>query len=605
MSDRDPAPVTEPAFPPLAWMDRPDESRIAAESWGPDAASSPLTYWHWRGVRRPSREAATRRPTAAGPPMLSVVMPVGEQPPEHIRQSVYSVLDQTYTHWELCVSEYGAGRPATTELVGRDRRIKRVDRPRARGVSSSLNEALGVVTGQFVVRLEVGDVLEPTALAEIGARLETDQDVDVLYSDEDRFISIEQPVQPYFKPDWDPDLLLSTAYLGHVLVIRTELLRSIGGYRSEFDGGHEYDVMLRATEQARRVAHLSQVLYHRRIGPDPNTDPHGGAVAEDRIGRSVLESAMGRRGIRGRVEPGPFPGAHHLRRELTGAPSVSVIIPFRDQAALTVACLDSLVRDPGHPVEEIVFIDNGSTEPETRALRRRIEHRGDVRILDYPDPFNWAAINNLAAATCASDMVLFMNNDIEATSEGWLGALVELAQRPDVGAVAPRLVYPDGQVQHAGVVLGLGGIAMHLFSGLPPGRTGYFGWDRLIRGYSALTGACLLVRRAVFEEVGGFEESLPVAFNDIDFCLRLGRAGFRLLYTPHAQLTHYESVSRGQSGFTTDFATFVSRWLGVLEADDPAYNPNLGRFAPWCPLRMPGEDERWLADIRSAYPGSP
>jgi GT2 family glycosyltransferase len=202
-------------------------------------------------------------------------------------------------------------------------------------------------------------------------------------------------------------------------------------------------------------------------------------------------------------------------------------------------------------------------------------------------------------------MVLFMNNDIEATSEGWLGALVELAQRPDVGAVAPRLVYPDGQVQHAGVVLGLGGIAMHLFSGLPPGRTGYFGWDRLIRGYSALTGACLLVRRAVFEEVGGFEESLPVAFNDIDFCLRLGRAGFRLLYTPHAQLTHYESVSRGQSGFTTDFATFVSRWLGVLEADDPAYNPNLGRFAPWCPLRMPGEDERWLADIRSAYPGSP
>ena len=196
-----------------------------------------------------------------------------------------------------------------------------------------------------------------------------------------------------------------------------------------------------------------------------------------------------------------------------------------------------------------------------------------------------------------------MNNDIEAASSGWLSSLVELAQRPEVGAAAPRLVYPDGKVQHAGVVLGLGGIAMHLFAGLPVGRSSYFGWDRLVRGYSALTGACLLVRHRVFEEAGGFDEGLPVAFNDVDFCLRLRQAGYRLLYTPHAELIHYESVSRGRSGFTHDFATFLARWWEVLNVDDPAYNPNLGRFAPWCPVRMSGENERWLEEVGARVPG--
>ena len=206
---------------------------------------------------------------------------------------------------------------------------------------------------------------------------------------------------------------------------------------------------------------------------------------------------------------------------------MSVIVPFRDQAALTVACLDSLVRDPGHPIDEFVLIDNGSVEPETRVLRRRLEARASTRVLEYPGPFNWSAINNLAAATCRTDMLLFMNNDIEATSPGWLHALVELGQRPEVGAVGARLVYPDGKLQHAGVVLAVGGIAAHILNGMPGNRQGYFGMDRLVRSYSAVTAACMLVRRRVFEELDGFDEAFPVAFNDIDFCIRLGRAGYR------------------------------------------------------------------------------
>ncbi len=529
--------------------------------------------------------------------------------PEHLAQSVRSVIGQTSPYWELWLCDPGTGGPSPADrptggadhVADTDSRIRVVSALDG-GAPDALNRALASATGQFVVLLDAGDVLEPTALAEFAGNLAAEGDVDVLYADEDRFVDLAYPVQPHFKPDWDPDLLLSVPYLGHPVAIRTQLLRAIGGYRPEFEGGHEYDVMLRATERARRVGHLPQVLYHRRIVEDGPRRSAEDRESEDRTGRRVLESALERRGVEGRVEAGPFRGAHHVRRSVTGAPTVSVIIPFRDQAALTVACLDSLGRAPGHAIEEIVLIDNGSIEPETQALRRRIDGPGPVRVLDYPAPFNWAAINNLAAGTCHTDMLLFMNNDIEATSPDWLSALVELAQRPEVGGVAPRLVYPDGKVQHAGVVLGLGGIAMHLFSGLPSGRTGYFGWDRLVRRYSALTGACLLVRRRVFEEVGGFDEALPVAFNDIDLCIRLGRAGYRLLYTPHAELTHYESVSRGRSGFTADFATFLSLWWDHLRRDDPAYNPNLGRFAPWCPVRMPGEDERWLTEVGSVLP---
>jgi GT2 family glycosyltransferase len=295
------------------------------------------------------------------------------------------------------------------------------------------------------------------------------------------------------------------------------------------------------------------------------------------------------------VEDGPFPGSYHVRRRLRDRPTVSVIIPFRDQAAMTARCLESLETEPGHEDLDVVLVDNGSVEPETHALRRRF---GDqVRVLEHPGAFNWSVINNLAARNCRSDLLLFMNNDIEARRPGWLGALAELAQRSDVGAVGARLLFPDGVVQHAGVVLGQHGIAGHVFMGLPPGGIGYFGWDRVVRPYSAVTGACLMTRRSVFEELGGFDEELQVAFNDIDYCVRLVDAGMQVLYTPHAELVHHESVSRGMSGFFHDYRYFLRKWGRDRLRDDPYYNPNLSLFAQWCPLRAPGEEERWEALI--------
>ena len=223
-------------------------------------------------------------------------------------------------------------------------------------------------------------------------------------------------------------------------------------------------------------------------------------------------------------------------------------------------------------------------------------------MLDYPGAFNWAAINNVAAATCHTDLLLFLNNDIEATSEGWLHALVEQAQRPEIGAVGARLVFPDGKLQHAGVVLGLGGVASHLFVGMPEGGHGYFAWDKVVRRFTAVTAACMMVRRSVFEEVGGFNTRFAVGFNDVDFCIRVGRAGYGLVNSPHAELTHYESVSRGLSGYYNDYQEFLRIYADLLVEGDPCYNPNLSRINPWCSLKLPGEDEEWLAMVDGLVP---
>jgi GT2 family glycosyltransferase len=583
----------------------------AEPGWGEDAGSSPPAYWHWQHQWEQFHKdhGDTPSPVTNDGPVLSVVVPVHRPTLWQFRECVVSVVTQGYQHWELCLCDDGSADKALTaalaEFAADDRRIKVVALEKHQGISEATNRALGLASGEFVVLLDQHDVLAAGALAEIASAAVSSDGIDVIYSDEDQLDELARPCRPSFKPDWDPELLLSYPYLGHVACIRRELVRRIGGFRSEFDGGQEFDVMLRATEVARRVAHITKVLYHRRVTADRAAGDTPEKPSVPSAARRALEDALARRRIDALVEDGPFEGAFQVRRRIADSPTVSIIIPFRDQAALTVSCLDSLRRDPGYPIGEVILIDNGSTEPETVVLRRRLEEMPATRLIDYPGPFNWAAINNAAVATCDSDMVLFMNNDIEATSGGWLDALVEQGQLPEVGAVGARLIYPDGSIQHAGVVLGMQGIATHIFSGMPKGRTGYLGWDRLVRAYSAVTGACMLVRRGVFEELGGFDEAYPVAFNDVDFCLRLGNAGYRLVYTPHAELTHYESISRGLSGYSADYQAFLARWADQIREDDPCYNRNLSRFFPWCPLRGPGEDEEWLASIEALIPASP
>jgi GT2 family glycosyltransferase len=583
--------------------DRKDRKENQADgAWALDATAFPPSYWHWIHTWRQFRDEhpeASGGPLPTRGPVLSLVVPVYRPMVWYFRECVQSVLAQTYQDWELCLCDDGSGDPELTAVMqafaAADPRITALALEQNGGISRATNRAVEAATGEFVVLLDHDDLLEPDALAELARVVLEVDDVDVIYSDEDKMDELGRLFQPHFKCDWDPELLLSYPYLGHITAIRRDVLDHVGGFRPEFDGSQDYDVMLRSTEMARRVVHIPKVLYHWRIvagsaAGDPDAKPWATMAS-----RRALQDAVARRGIDGTVESGPFQGAYHLRRTVSGSPTVGVIIPFRDQGALTVACLESIGRSPGHPIQEIVLVDNGSTEPETRELRSRLEARPDVRVLDYPGPFNWAAINNAAAAVCTTDMLLFLNNDVEAESDGWLHALVEQAQRPEVGAVGARLTFPDGRLQHAGVVLGLGALAGHLFMGMPAGRGGYYGWDRITRGVSAVTAACMLVRREVFEQVGGFDEQFAVAYNDVDFCIRLGRAGLSVLYSPHAGLTHHESVSRGLSGYSSDNQAFIRRWRDVLVAGDPYYSRNLSRIDFGCTLRPVGEDEEWLA----------
>ncbi len=575
---------------------------LPEQDWSVGGGWSSTSYWHWLHswdrYRAEHADEVLELQVPSEGPLVSIVVPVYKPLLWYFRECVLSVLEQTYRNWELCLCDDGSEDPELTaamaEFANGDPRIKVMALERNGGISRATNRALAAATGEFVALLDHDDVLEPDALAEVVAAIARAHDVDVVYSDEDKLDQLHRRYLPMFKPDWDADLLLVYPYLGHLLAIRSDLLRHIGGFRPEFDGSQDYDVMLRATELARKVVHIPRVLYHWRAVAG------SAALAEDAkpwahlASRKALEDAVVRRGIDASVESGPFKGAYHVRRKIRGAPTVSIIIPFRDQAGLTAKCLDSLNADPGYPIEEIILVDNGSTDPETRVLCRQLAKRPDIRLMDYPGVFNWSAINNAAAARSESDMLLFMNNDIEATTGGWLHALAELGQRPEVGAVGARLIYPDGKLQHGGVVLGFGGPAGHIFTGLPKGLRAYIGWDQMVHQYSAVTAACMLVRRTVFEEVGGFDEALAVGYNDVDFCIRLGKAGYRILYTPHAELTHYESVSRGYSGYSSDVQEFLGRWMDLLVQGDPFYNPNLSRLDARCPVRSPEEDERWL-----------
>jgi len=566
--------------------------------WGYDAWFDP-GYTKWlRGLEESEDGTDAHLPTKGM--LISVLVPVYRPKLWYFRACVDSIRAQSYESWELCLCDDASGDPELSELLnemaGEDRRIKVVHRRENGGISRATNDALAVAIGEFVALLDHDDVIQRDALAEIVAAI--DRDTDVLYTDEDKIRGGEKPLEtprlsnPHLKPDWAPELLLTYPYLGHFLVLRRALLQEIGGFRPDFDGSQDYDVMLRATEHARSVVHLPKVLYHWRAVEGSASDDATAKPWAHAASRRVLEDALQRRGVDAVVEDGYGPGWYDVRRPIKGSPSVTVIIPFRDEPAMTAQCLRSLAVAPGYENFEVVLVDNGSAEPETRALRDRWQRQG-IRIFDYPEPFNWSVMNNIAASRSDADLLLFMNNDIEARKPGWLHALVELAQRDDVGAVGARLLYPDGIIQHAGVTLGLGGIAAHLFAGLPRGLVGYMSWDRVVRPCSAVTGACLMSRRSVFEELGGFDENLQVAFNDVDYCLRLKDAGYQVLYTPHAELIHHESASRGISGFYHDIRQMLRKWDSERFLNDPLYNPNLSLLGTWCGLRSPGEVAAW------------
>lgn len=509
-------------------------------------------------------------------PCITIVTPVFNTPRQWLEECVQSVVDQIYEKWELILVDDDSTDPdllkSLPEIAARDPRIITAKVDKRGGISAASNRGLELAKGEWIGFLDHDDVLEPDALSEHVKWLQAHRDAELIYSDEDKLT--EQGFDsPIFKPDWSPDYFLSCNYICHFTIIRREVLEAVGGFRSEFDGAQDYDLFLRISERTTRIDHIPRVLYHWRRSPGSTADNIRRKPGSLETGRLALEAHLERKGERGHVTVDWRTHAYWIKRELTETKKVSIIIPMRDRVDLLARCLESVTRETTYAPYEIIIVDNDSELAETKAYLAGLKHK----VLRYGGPFNFSAINNFAVEQTDSPWLLFLNNDTEVIERDWLTIMAEHIQRPEVGAVGPRLLYPDDTVQHGGIVVGVGGIAEHAFRGFPAEAPGVCRQLQVTRNYSAVTGACLLTRRDVFHKVRGFdEERLPVTFNDVDLCLKIRREGYLVVYTPFATLYHHESGTRRPPVEPLETEVMRERWAALLEYD-PYYNPNLSR----------------------------
>jgi glycosyltransferase involved in cell wall biosynthesis len=522
-------------------------------------------------------------------PLISVLMPVYNPPVHLLDAAIQSVRDQIYPHWELCIADDASPDTDVRALLqrhaGEDSRIKLVLRVENGHISAASNSALELAKGDYVALLDHDDLLPAHALFWVAHEINRHPDAKLIYSDEDK-ISLEgDRFAPYFKCDWNYDLFLSHNMVSHLGVYRADLVRDVGGFREGFEGSQDYDLALRCVERVKpgEIRHIPRVLYHWRVLPGSTalsgTEKPYALVAGER----ALSEHLGRTGQKGTVEANPKLGVYRIRYALPERlPLVSLIIPTRNGLELIRQCVESILERTTYPEYEIVIVDNGSDDSAVLEYFAVIARRSKVRVMRDDRPFNYSALNNRAVSVSRGEIVGLINNDIEVISSDWLDEMVSQALRPGVGAVGARLWYPNDTLQHGGVVMGVGGIANHAHKGLRRHEPGYFGRAAVTQNYSAVTAACLLVKRSIYDEVGGLnEQDLSVAYNDVDFCLRLLGGGYRNVWTPYADLYHHESATRGQDDTPEKRARFLAEseymerhWKDFMK-HDPAYSPNL------------------------------
>jgi GT2 family glycosyltransferase len=508
-------------------------------------------------------------------PTVSIIMPVYNPSKEHLSRALDSVLSQFYPLWELCICDDASTAPEVRNViedyVAAHARIGVAFSKETGGIAAASNRALQRATGEFIGFLDPDDELTPDALYEV-VKLLQEVEADLIYSDEDKLDKQGTRCDPFLKPAWSPDLLLSSNYMGHFEVCRRSMIDQVGGFREGFDGSEDYDLVLRLTEASDRIVHIPKILYHRRMVSGKAAVNSASKPFADHSAKNALTEALHRRGIKGEVTRQITPGVYRVRRELAYPGKVTIIIPTRDRLKLLQKCISSIDSKTEYNNYEIVIVDNASQEAATLEYLAHTPHK----VIHDAGPFNYSLLNNRAAKEADGEYLVLLNNDVEVISGEWLSAMIEHAQRPEVGAVGAKLLYPDNRIQHAGVVLGLGAVADHSHRFVDGYRdSGYSGFPNLIRNYSAVTAACLMMRRTLFEEVGGLDEkNLPVAFSDVDLCLRLRRLGYLVVYTPYALLYHIESASRGDTTDPNEIAYMWTTWRDEL-LSDPYYHPNL------------------------------
>ncbi|WP_083566925.1 glycosyltransferase family 2 protein [Hyphomicrobium sp. CS1GBMeth3] len=529
----------------------------------------------------------------ADPPLISVVMPVYNPPEDLLRAAIESVRAQVYHNWELCIADDASPaahvRLLLADYAVRDPRIKLVIRPSNGHISEATNSAFALASGAWVALMDHDDLLSPNALAEVALEIARHPDAELIYSDEDKIDPTgAYRFEPHFKPDFSRELFRAQNYLNHLTVHRAANIRAVGAWRKGFEGSQDYDLNLRIFERIdpSKIRHVPKILYHWRAVEGSTAAGGEQKTYAYSAGLSALQEHVARSGLRATAEPAPRGPFYRLRLGLPEPqPLASLIIPTRDRLDMLSRCIGSIRNKTTYANYEIIVVDNGSTEQETRRYLDALAEEPRTRVLRYDKPFNYAAINNFAVGEAAGTVIGLVNNDIEVISPDWLGEMISWATQPDIGCVGAKLYYADDTIQHAGVVLGVGGVANHAH--LMEARTafGYFGRAVVLNNYSAVTGACLVVRKSIYEEIGGLnEKDLAVAFNDVDFCLRVREAGYSNVWTPYAELYHLESVSRGKddhlnSRFQREVAYMQRTWGKALQTD-PFYSPHFSRRSP-------------------------
>ncbi len=515
-------------------------------------------------------------------PKISIITPVLNTREEWLRSSIESVLHQIYDNWELCIADDGSDQPHIRETLNfyqqKDARIKVKYLNENQGVSGASNEALAMASGEFIGFLDHDDQLLSNALYEVVLMLNRNASADFIYSDEILISERGKPVFAYFRPDFSLDYMLSHCYIVHFVVIRASILKKIGGFRAEFKVSQDYDLFLRVLSQTRNVLHIPKILYGWR-----QYESSTGHLLKERVmesSRRALQDFADREGIKGVVWGTKNFNFFRLKRDILDRPKISIIIPTKDRIDLLKRCIESIQNRSSYDNYEIIIVDNMSQEEETAAYLDGLgKSYENCRIIKFNEKFNYSKLNNYAAEFARGEHLLFLNNDIEVLNSDWLEAMLEQSQRDEIGCVGAKLLYPDRKIQHVGVVVGWGGRAEHIYKWLHSNDIGYMGHFVSIRNYSAVTAACMMLRKSIFNEVGGFDERFEIGFGDVDLCLRVRELGYENLFTPYAELLHYESATRGRSfsfdPHPNDTKRFIERWQEYIKGGDPYYNPNL------------------------------
>jgi O-antigen biosynthesis protein len=528
-------------------------------------------------------------------PLISIIMPVFNTPVNYLRSAIESVLSQTYPNWELCIANGNPQADWVIEILNeynkKDERIKIIQLLSNLGIAGNSNEAIELVNGEFIAFLDHDDCLAPFALFEIVTAVNQHSKVDIVYSDEDKLSSDgKRRFDPLFKPAYSHDFLLSCKYMPHFLVIRRDIGDRIGWLRDGFDGSQDYDLVLRASEISKLIVHIPKVLYHWRAIPGSTSYSPQEKSYSVESGRKACQDHIDRLGLPGEVTLGSLPNTYQVTYKIQGNPKVSIIIPNRDHVEDLSKCITSIVGKSTYENIEIIVVENGSISDETFKYYDQLESKSDqeklnlkipIKVIDFAGEFNYSAINNYAVECASSQVLLFLNNDTEVISSDWLERKLEHVQRSEVGAVGAKLYYPNYRIQHAGVILRNYG-AGHAYLNFHRKCPGSFGRLQLIQNFSAVTGACMMVRREVFDEVGGFDENFKLSYGDVDLCLKLRKLGYSIIWTPYAELYHHESKTRGYENTTekkkrldNEWKQICNKWNSELMKGDFFYNPNL------------------------------